>query len=156
MSHASIGPGSQVGNGFEAGIEMTIGSHIRSCLSSRGSRLLALVAIVCAGLASCSDVVPTRPAPDLVVTSPTVSDSGPEAGRAVHAVGTVSNEGEGAAAATMLRYYRSTDTTITTSDTEVGMDAVAELAAAGSSSQSVDLTAPSSPATYYYGACVDR
>ena len=136
---------------------MTIGSHIaRSCLSSRGSRLLlALVAIVCAGLASCSDVVPTRPAPDLVVTSPTVSDSGPEAGAQFTLSATVSNEGEGAAAATMLRYYRSTDATITTSDTEVGMDAVAELAAAGSSSQSVDLTAPSSPATYYYGACVE-
>ena len=136
---------------------MTIGSHIaRSCLSSRGSRLLlALVAIVCAGLASCSDVVPTRPAPDLVVTSPTVSDSGPEAGAQFTLSATVSNEGEGAAAATTLRYYRSTDTTITTSDTEVGMDAVAELAAAGSSSQSVELTAPSSPETYYYGVCVD-
>ena len=137
---------------------MTIGSHIaRSCLRSRGSRLLALalVAIVCAGLASCSDVVPTLRAADLVVTSPSVSDSGPQAGAQFTLSATVSNEGEGDAAATMLRYYRSTDATITRSDAEVGIDAVAELAASESSSQSVDLTAPSIPDTYYYGACVD-
>ena len=60
-----------------------------------------------------------------------------------------------AAAATTLRYYRSTDATIATSDTQVGTDAVAGLAAAGSSSQSVDLTAPDTSGTYYYGACVD-
>ena len=52
-----------------------------------------------------------------------------------------------------MRYY--SDATITTSDTEVGTDAVAGLADAGSSSESVDLTAPASPGTYYYGACVD-
>ena len=47
------------------------------------------------------------------------------------------------------------DTTITTSDTEVDTDAVAGLAASESSSHSVDLTAPSTPGTYHYGACVD-
>ena len=88
------------------------------------------------------------------MTSPSVSDSGPETGATFTLSATVSNEGEGAAAATTLRYYLSTDTTITTSDTEVGMDPVAELAASGSSGQSVELTAPA-PGTYYYGACVD-
>ena len=92
--------------------------------------------------------------PDLVVMPPSVSDSGPAAGAQFTLSATVRNAGEGDAAATTLRYYRSTDTTIMTSDTEVGMDAVAELAVAGSSSQSVDLTAPSRPGTYYYGACV--
>ena len=38
---------------------------------------------------------------------------------------------------------------------EVGTDAIGVLAAAGSSSQSVDLTAPDTSGTYYYGACVD-
>ena len=93
--------------------------------------------------------------PDLVVTPPSVSDSGPAGGAQFTLSATVSNDGEGAAAATMLRYYRSTDATITTTDTEVGTDAIEELAASGSSSQSVELTAPASPATYYYGACVD-
>ena len=91
----------------------------------------------------------------MVVAAPTVSDSGPAAGATFTLSATVRNEGEGASAATTLRYYRSTDATITASDTEVGTDAVAELAPAGGGSESVDLTAPASPGTYYYGACVD-
>ena len=93
--------------------------------------------------------------PDLVVAAPSVSDSGPIAGATFTLLATVRNAGEGAPAATTLRYYRSPDATITTSDTEVGTDEVAGLAAAGSSSQSVDLTAPATSGTYYYGACVD-
>ena len=84
-----------------------------------------------------------------------MSDSNPAGGAQFTLSATVRNAGEGAAAVTMLRYYRSTDAAITTTDTEVGTDAIGELAAAGSSSQSVDLTAPASPGTYYYGACVD-
>ena len=93
--------------------------------------------------------------PDLVVAAPTVSDSGPAAGATFTLSATVRNEGEGESAATTLRYYRSTDATITASDTAVGTDAVAELAPAGGGSEAVDLTAPASPGTYYYGACVD-
>ena len=94
-------------------------------------------------------------APDLVVAAPTVSDSGPDAGATFTLSATVSNAGDESSAATTLRYYRSTDATITTSDTQVGTDAVAELAASGTSSESVGLIAPSTPGTYYYGACVD-
>ena len=68
---------------------------------------------------------------------------------------TVSNEGSGSSGSTTLRYYRSADSTITSGDTEVGTDAVGSLAASGSSRESIDLTAPSAPGTYYYGACVD-
>ena len=98
---------------------------------------------------------PVPDKPDLVVAAPTVSDSGPVAGASFTLSATVRNAGEGASAATTLRYYRSTDVTIATSDTEVGTDAVTGLAAAGSSDQSVDLTAPDTTGTYYYGACVD-
>ncbi len=107
---------------------------------------------------NCSTSVPVTvpaPKPDLVVGSPSVDDSSPAAGAAFTLSATVENGGGGAAASTTLRYYRSTDATITTSDTEVGTDSVDGLAAAGTSSQSVDLTAPSTPGTYYYGACVD-
>ena len=93
--------------------------------------------------------------PDLSVAQPSVSDSGPAVGATFTLSAMVSNTGDGASPATTLRYYRSTDATITASDTEVGTDAVAELAASGSSSGSVDLTAPSTAGTYYYGACVD-
>ena len=94
-------------------------------------------------------------APDLVVGSPSVSDSGPTAGASFTLSATVSNAGDGESPGTTLRYYRSTDTAITSSDTAVGTATVAELGASGSASRSVNLTAPSSPGTYYYGACVD-
>ena len=84
-----------------------------------------------------------------------MSESGPAAGASFTLSTTVRNEGDGDAAATTLRYYRSSDSTITTSDTQVGTDAVGTLVASGSSSESVDLTAPSSAGSYYYGACVD-
>ena len=68
---------------------------------------------------------------------------------------TVENDGEGQSDATTLRYYSSSDSAITASDTPLDTDAVAALAAAGSSRQSVDLAAPGTAGMYYYGACVD-
>ena len=70
----------------------------------------------------------------------------------------VRNRGTVASGTTTLRYYRSTDSKITTSDTQVGTDSVSGLAAFGASAQSigVTVTAPDIPGTYYYyGACVD-
>ena len=67
----------------------------------------------------------------------------------------VINQGSGSSGSTTLRYYRSADSTITSGDTEVGTDAVGGLAASGRSVEGIDLTAPSAPGTYYYGACVD-
>ena len=37
----------------------------------------------------------------------------------------------------------------------MGTDAVSALSASGTSDESIDLTAPSSAGTYYYGACVN-
>ena len=93
--------------------------------------------------------------PDLVVISPSVSDSGPTAGTNFTLSATVRNDGDGASEATTLCYYRSTDTTISTSDTEIGTDAVAGIGVSGSTSESVEVTAQPTPGTYYYGACVD-
>ena len=93
--------------------------------------------------------------PDLEVGTPLVDDAGPEPGATFTMSVEVSNTGDGEAPSTTLRYYRSTDRTITTTDTEVGTDAVAGLAASGSDSQSVELAAPSAPGPYYYGACVE-
>ena len=93
--------------------------------------------------------------PDLVVVSPSVSNSRPVAGAAFTLSATVQNDGGAPSPVTTLRYYRSTDATITTSDTAVGTVAVGALAASGSASASVTLSAPSTPGAYYYGACVD-
>ena len=54
---------------------------------------------------------------------------------------TVQNQGDEQAAATMLHYYRSNNSTITASDTEVGTDAVDALDASATSEQSIALTA---------------
>ena len=56
--------------------------------------------------------------------TPTVNDSSPATGAPFTLSATVRNAGDGASAATTLRYYQSTDETITTADTEVGTAAV--------------------------------
>ena len=95
------------------------------------------------------------PTPDIVVDLPTVSDGRPTAGALFTLNVTVRNRGGGSSDPTTLRFYRSTDSTITSGDTEVGTDHVAGLDAPGSSAESISLTAPSTPDTYYYGACVN-
>ena len=96
----------------------------------------------------------SQTSPDLVVGTPTVSDSSPETSATFTLSATVRNAGDGESAATTLSYYRSTDATITTSDTAVGTDAVGTLAASGTSAESIGLAAPATAGTYYYGACV--
>ena len=98
--------------------------------------------------------VGAAPAPDLVVQSPTVSPSSPTAGASFTLSATVRNQGTGQSASTTLRYYRSTDATISTSDTQIGTDGVFGLSASSTSAEWISLTAPSSAGTYYYGACV--
>ena len=92
--------------------------------------------------------------PDLIVESSSVSDNTLTAGQSFTLSATVRNQGTGSSAATTLRYYRSSDATIYTSDTEVGTDSVNGLSASGTSAESISLNAPSSAGTYYYGACV--
>ena len=99
--------------------------------------------------------VGTPPAPDLVVGTPSVSDSSPDAGGSFTLRATVRNRGDGPSASTTLRYYRSTDSTISSGDTSAGTDAVGGLSASGSSAEDISVTAPSTAGTYHYGACVD-
>ena len=68
---------------------------------------------------------------------------------------TVQNQGIGESDSTALRYYRSSDATISDSDTEVETDDVGALDANAKSDESETLTAPSKPGIYYYGVCVD-
>ena len=99
--------------------------------------------------------VGAAPTPDLVMDTPTVSDSSPEAGARITLDATVRNQGSGTSDSTTLRYYQSGDSTITTGDTEVGTDSVSRLDASESGDESARLTAPDAPGTYYYGACVE-
>ena len=101
------------------------------------------------------------PRPDLAVQSPSVDDATLHTGATFTLSATVANSGDWQSNGTTLRYYRSTDATITTADTEVGTDVVDGLLYPphggqwAKSSESIDLTAPSTVGTYYYGACVD-
>ena len=98
---------------------------------------------------------PCGAVPDLVVDTPTVSESTLVAGARFRLNATVRNQGMGRADSTRLRYYQSDDPVITTSDTEVGDDFVLRLDASASGDEWVNLTAPSTAGTYYYGACVE-
>ncbi len=97
---------------------------------------------------------PNRP-PNLVVNTVRVDDANPDPGETFTLSATVANTGAGESPATTLRYYRSTDATITRSDAQVGTDAVGALSASGTSAASISLSAPAGAGTYYYGACVD-
>ena len=107
----------------------------------------------CSG--SVTVTVGAAPTPDLVVGSPTVDTSAPVAGERFTLSATVRNSGDGRSASTTLRYYQSDNATITTADTEVDTDSVFRLDAQESGAESTRVTAPSTPGTYYYGACVD-
>ena len=101
-------------------------------------------------------VVRERTRPDLVASVTSVGDAGIlYVGEPFTINAEVYNQGTGPAASTTLRYYRSTDSTISTSDTPVGTDPVRSLEVSGSSPESISRTAPSSAGTYYYGVCVD-
>ena len=93
--------------------------------------------------------------PDLIVESPSVNDNTPTTGQSITFSATVRNQGNASSASTTLRYYRSSNATITTGDTEVGTDGVSSLSAGGTSAESISLNAPSDAGTYYYGACVE-
>ena len=93
--------------------------------------------------------------PDLIVESPSVSDNTLTPGQSFTLQVTVRNRGTWQSTSTTLRYYRSVDATISTSDREIGTDSILGLSASGTVSKSISLTAPSRSGTYYYGACVN-
>ena len=100
-----------------------------------------------------TDSTSSEGGPDLIVQSPSASAVVLTPGQAFTLQVTVQNQGDQPAAATMLHYYRSNNTTITASDREVGTDAVDALDASATSEQSIALTA-SVGVEKYYGACV--
>ena len=100
--------------------------------------------------------VDAPPRPDLVLLSPVASDAQLDTGETFTYSVTVRNVGDAASPSTTLRYYRSADTSISTSDTEVGADGVGGLAPLGGSDDgSEELAAPLTAGTHYFGACVD-
>ena len=101
-------------------------------------------------------VTVTVSGPDYVVASISTSDDQLDSGGRLTLNAIVLNQGDGdATSTTTLHYYRSSDATISTDDTEVGEDIVFILDASETSEESIRLEAPEEPGIYYYGACVD-
>ena len=67
---------------------------------------------------------------------------------------TVRNDGTTTSARTAVEFYSSADNTITSRDTSIGRESVSAITARGTSQVSHSLTAPNTPGTYYYGACI--
>ena len=93
--------------------------------------------------------------PDLVVEAPRVSNYWLAPGEPFTLSVTVRNQGTVTSSGTMLRFYESFDSSITTSDIEVGSEFVVSLGPFETTEVSFTLTAPASLNTYYYGACID-
>ena len=89
---------------------------------------------------------------DLVVAA-SVNDSTLAFGQPFWLRATVRNQGGGEPEPTVLFYYRSTDATITSDDTQVSADVVS-LETSNVVTKSLSLTAPEEAGSYYYGACV--
>ena len=93
-------------------------------------------------------------APDLMVSSFRANPTSINAGGNISLSATVRNSGTGQSGSTTLRYYRSSDRTISTLDTRIGTDSVSALSAGRSGNESVTVTGHNS-GTAYYGACVE-
>ena len=90
---------------------------------------------------------------DLIVYA-SVNDNILTTGQAFILRARVQNQGTDESPELVLSYYRSSNATISTQDTQVGTDEVGSLAASSIRNESIRLTALSRPDTYYYGACV--
>ena len=129
--------------------------NIARRLGLTGPAITLGVALALVVLVASNTAVRASSQPDLVVLGANVSDNSPEPGGKFWLIVTVTNDGAGQSAATTVRYKRSSDSTITTSDTTIDTEAVRALSLHQGKAATIKLTAPSTPGTYYYGGCVD-
>ena len=102
---------------------------------------------------NCSDAVQVvvQEPPDLVVETPTVSDDSLTSGRSFTLSARVLNQGGSESESATLTYRRRRPGGAWTTE---GTDSVGGLPAAGTSDESIRLTAPAQAGAYEYGACV--
>ena len=95
------------------------------------------------------------PRPDLVIEMALDSfNIGPEQPLALAAV--VRNQGTlDVPSGTRVRFFLSSDTTISTADAEVGSTTIGPVAQSGQFDVSISLRSPTDERAYHYGACVD-
>ena len=93
--------------------------------------------------------------PDLIISAVRVDASTIKIGGGVRFHITLTNQGTSKAPATIIRYYRSTDATISVDDTELRAVPVGELGSGKSYTTWALLPSAFSVGAYYYGACLD-
>ena len=98
---------------------------------------------------------PAPDTPDLVVEAVKAPPATVAPGETFRLSAILRNIGTGASTATIVRYYRSSDDTISTADTQIGSGKRDPLAANASLRRYLEVTAPTTPGTYYYGVCVE-
>ena len=103
---------------------------------------------------NCSNRISIEVLEPLVLASLESSKIALASGESFTLTATVKNDGDARAAATTVQYYRSSNNSLSSSDTRVGSRSVSALAVGGTTQVSIPLSAPQTPGTYYYGACV--
>ena len=92
--------------------------------------------------------------PDLSVVAPLTLDYKPATGEFI-LWASVRNTGSSLSTATTIRYFRSDDKTIDVTDAQVGTGDINPISVDATYESGIYIKAPTSPGTYYYGACVD-
>jgi subtilase family serine protease len=95
------------------------------------------------------------PLPDLVITSPVLSDQSLNPGDSYSFTLTVLNKGNAHSSSTTLRYFLSSDSLIEPSDTPLVVDTIPELLENETSIKGITLNTPSDKGDFWVGACVD-
>ena len=103
------------------------------------------------------EVTPTQPQAqvDLVVEAVQADPDTLAPGEEFKLHATLKNQGDAKSTATTFRYYRSANSILSTSDTELRAFSRDPLAPNETLRRYLTVTAPTEPGTYYYGACVD-
>lgn len=149
---------------FGANTDLTLGDIIESDTrsvkwtfraTSVGSKTIPFRALSENGGTHFQNAAVTVTSPDLIVQNPGVSNTTLTAGQSFIASATVKNQGNAASTTSTLRYYRSTNSTISVSDTQIATNAITSLTPNSTSAQNATVTAPTTKGTYWIGACVD-
>ena len=108
---------------------------------------------------NCSNVIRVviqKGVPDLVIeTVEVVPSTFLAPGQEFRLYATLKNQGTGESTTTTVRYYRSTNDTITAQDTQLGRGRRNPLVVGATIRRYLAVTAETTPGTYYYGVCVD-
>ena len=94
-------------------------------------------------------------APDLVTDSVFLNTTSLRPNQRFNISARTLNQGSADSSSTLLRYFRSTNSTISRADTQLGTDNVGSLNPNSSSLQSTEVSAPSTRGSYWIGVCVD-